>query len=484
MNPSELNYQVVGTFEHNERRNNMEQGKKYRQFMAGIIVNLSSWAVGTTLGWTAPVNPKLNDPNLADTPLNAVPTEDEASWIGSLVALGAVIGPLIAGPLANIIGRKWTLLSSTVFFVVSFILLLTTNTVIQMCIARFLQGLGVGFVMCAQPMYIGEIASDEVRGALGSFMQLFIVIGILYVYAIGPYVSYMALQWACMAVPIVFAGLFFLMPETPAYYCQKGEKDKARDALAFLRGKSKEGVMDELSVIQTNVDEAMKNKGSIADVFKNKACVKALIISAGLVSFQQLSGINAVLFYSTDIFIKAAGDSGGGMDPAVSTILVGAVMVGASGITPLVVDRLGRKIILLFSAGGMAISLVFLGLYFVLDSNQAAIVSSISWLPIVSLIAFVFVYCVGFGPLPWAVLGEMFSPEVKSQASTIVATTCWILGFLVTKYFSAVDAALGTHWSFWIFGIFCGAAFMFVTTVMFETKGLTLQQIQNKLNGI
>lgn len=149
-----------------------------------------------------------------------------------------------------------------------------------------------------------------------------------------------------------------MMPETPAYYIQKGNKEGAITSLQFLRGKSKEGVQDELSIIQTSVDEALKNKGSIVDVFKNKACVKALIISSGLVSFQQLSGINAVLFYSTDIFIKAGGESGGGMNPAVSTILVGAVMVISSGITPLVVDRLGRKLILLFSAAGMAVSLV------------------------------------------------------------------------------------------------------------------------------
>lgn len=89
--------------------------------------------------------------------------------------LYCISGPLIAGPLANVVGRKWTLLSSAAFFVVSFILLLTTGSVLQMCIARFLQGLGVGFVMCVQPMYIGEISTDEVRGALGSFMQLFIV---------------------------------------------------------------------------------------------------------------------------------------------------------------------------------------------------------------------------------------------------------------------------------------------------------------------
>lgn len=146
------------------------------------------------------------------------------------------------------------------------------------------------------------------------------------------------------------------MPETPQYFIAKGQKENATNSLQFLRGKSRDGVQDELAIIQKTVEDSMKNKSSFLDVFKNKASAKALIISAGLLSFQQLSGINAVLFYSTSIFIKA----GGGLDPAVSTILVGAVMVGASGITPLVVDKLGRKIILLFSAAGMTISLVLL----------------------------------------------------------------------------------------------------------------------------
>lgn len=144
------------------------------------------------------------------------------------------------------------------------------------------------------------------------------------------------------------------MPETPQYFIAKGQKEKAISSLQFLRGKTREGVQDEIAIIQKTVEDSMKNKSSFMDVFKNKASAKALVISAGLLSFQQLSGINAVLFYSTSIFIKA----GGGLDPAVSTILVGAVMVGASGITPLVADKLGRKIILLFSAAGMTVSLV------------------------------------------------------------------------------------------------------------------------------
>ena len=110
-------------------------------------------------------------------------------------------------------------------------------------------------------------------------------------------------------------------------------------------------------------------------------------------------------------------------------------------------------------------------------------VDSISVVPIISLILFVTVYCVGFGPLPWAVLGEMFPANVKSVASSIVASICWILGFIITKWFQSVDDALGTHWAFWIFAICCAVGFAFTLTLVMETKGLSLQQIQDKLNG-
>lgn len=124
-----------------------------------------------------------------------------------------------------------------------------------------------------------------------------------------------------------------------------------------------------------------------------------------------------------------------------------------------------------------------MGLYFYLSKTNPEGAASISWLPVTSLIAFVILYCIGFGPLPWAVLGEMFPANVKSFASTLVATTCWVLGFLVTRFFSSIDAAVGTHWAFWIFAIFCAIAFAFTFTIVMETKGMSLQQIQDKLNG-
>lgn len=303
--------------------------------------------------------------------------------------------------------------------------------------------------------------------------------GILFVYAVGPYVSFAALQFICMTIPLLFAVTFFFMPDTPNYYLSKNLKHEANQSLQFLRGKSSEGVKEELAIIQASVDEAQRNKGSFSDIVKNKGNLKALIICVGLISFQQLSGINVVLFNGQTIFEKTGSD----LEPAIATIIVGIVQVLASGCTPLIVDRLGRKLILLVSAAGMALSLGTMGLYFYMDSINSPSVPDILWLPVASLIMFVTVYCVGFGPLPWAVLGEMFPPNVKSNASTIVASTCWTLGFFVTKYFASIGDSLGMHWAFWIFGIFCVIAFAFTYTIVMETKGLSLQQIQDRLNG-
>lgn len=152
------------------------------------------------------------------------------------------------------------------------------------------------------------------------------------------------------------------MPESPNYLISQGRKEDASKALVFLRGKSMEEVQDEISVLEKNIQLAMEKTGSYVDVFRSKANTKALSISVGLCVIQQLSGINAVLFYTQDIFLKATGgkeaQNSGGLDAALSTIIVGAVMMCASGVTPLIVDRLGRKILLLFSSAGMTVALV------------------------------------------------------------------------------------------------------------------------------
>jgi len=131
--------------------------------------------VGTTLGWTSPIGPKLKAADTSDSPLSRPITSDEDAWISSLIAVGALVAPFVAGPMADRIGRKWVLLSSSLFFVLAFGLNMVASQVWILYMSRLIQGFGVGFVMTVQPMYVGEISTANVRGATGSLMQLFIV---------------------------------------------------------------------------------------------------------------------------------------------------------------------------------------------------------------------------------------------------------------------------------------------------------------------
>lgn len=201
-----------------------------------------------------------------------------------------------------------------------------------------------------------------------------------------------------------------------------------------------------------------------------------MTIGVGLICFQNFSGIDAVLFYSETIFDKA----GSSLDSAVATIIIGVVMFVSSCITPFFVDSSGRKGLLLISAAGMAVSLTSMGIYFFFDARD--LMASFGWLPVTSLVGFILFYCVGFGPLSFTVLSEMFAPEIKSTASSIAVSACWIVDFGVTKAFLPLQSVVGSYGCFWIFAGFCVIAFAFTWLVVFETKGLSLQEIQDRLN--
>ncbi|XP_065371228.1 facilitated trehalose transporter Tret1-like [Calliphora vicina] len=342
--------------------------------------------------------------------------------------------------------------------------------------ARALQGFSAGFVMAVQPIYVSEISTDDLRGATGSLMQLGLVSGVLYVYAIGPFVSYQALQWFCLALPIVFVACFVFMPESPYYYVGKGRQEEASKALQFLRGQSAEAVKETLASIENFIQETSQQKGSVMDIIKIAGNRKAFIISALLLVFQQLSGNTAVLFNTQSIFETA----NTGVDAAIGAIIVGIVQVAASALTPLIADRLGRKIILLTCSGIMSISLFALGAYFYIELAGED-TSNIMWLPLTSLLIYIIVYSVSFGPLPWVLLGELFPANVRSIASAIASSLCLFTGFLISYFYPLLNT-LGTYYIFWLFATSCLIAFFFIMFVVFETKGLSMQQIQDKLN--
>ncbi|XP_057658583.1 facilitated trehalose transporter Tret1-like [Diorhabda carinulata] len=451
-------------------------------YIAACTVNIVSFICGTSLGWTSPEIPLLK--NLTTSPLEEIISPSQEGWVGSFLPLAAAIGPIGGGVLADKIGRKKSLLIANIPFFVAFLVNFFANSIYHFFLSRFLCGLGIGIIFTALPMYMGEIADDEVRGALGSFMQLFIVIGLCFSYILGPYVPMKTFNLILLTPPVVFSILFGgFVPDSPYYLIQSGRIDEALKALIKFRGCSRASAQKELEIMRTQIEEDSKSKGNFAETFKivlgSRGLKMALFISLNLVTWQQLSGINIVLFYTQSIFT----DAGASLAPEICTIITGVVQIVASGATPLLVERWGKRFLLMLSAIGMGLSQGVLSYFFYMKEDQSKDVSDIGWVPIVSLVVFIITYCLGFGPLAWAVLGELFPGNVKSVASSATASFCWILGFFITNYFGALTSLVGKSGSFGLFTICCFISAGFVYKFLPETTGKSLIEIQALLSG-
>ena len=435
-------------------------------------VMLGAMAVGTILAWTSPTLPELQSTN-STLPI----TSEDGSWIGSLVAVGAIVGAVPAGYFANRFGRKPIMLALSAPFLLSWILITVANAVGILYAARLIGGFATGAVSVVAPMFIGEIAESSIRGALGSFFQVMLTVGILYTYFVGAIANYTWLGILSGVIPILFFITVTRVPESPTYLVKKRRIEDAKKSLEYYRGSSY-NIWKELQDLEQDISESTKAKVSIRDLISSKGTRKALIVSLGLMIFQQLSGINAVIFYSVKIF-EAAGST---LDPKVAAIIVGVVQVVVTYIASAVVDRAGRRVLLLLSASIMGLCLAVLGLYFCLK-NKGDDVSGIGWLPLLCVTVFIVMFSLGFGPLPWMMMGEVFASNVKGAASSIAVCTNWTLTFIVTFYFEKLIEGMGEHWTFWLFAIICGVGTLFIFYLVPETKGKTLTEIQHILNG-
>lgn len=327
--------------------------------------------------------------------------DDEAwSWVGSSTTLGAAIMCLFIGTIINLYGRKLTMLLLVIPFTIGWILVIWPQNIAMLIVGRTLLGVSGGsFCICA-PMYTGEIAQKDVRGTLGTYFQLMLTIGILFVYAVGSGGSVFTLSIICGCIPIVFAVIFVFMPESPYYWVSKNQTEKAVASLKWLRGDNYD-YNSELQELQSEHQERENSKISFAAAFGRRTSVKALIIMLGLMFFQQMSGINAVIFYTGFIF-KAANT---GIEGSVATIIVGVMQVIAVFVSSIVVDKLGRRILLLVSVSVMALCTIVLGVYFFLSEKEdGPSVEHLGWLPIVAMCIFIVVFSLGFGPIPWVSL--------------------------------------------------------------------------------
>ncbi|XP_063925452.1 facilitated trehalose transporter Tret1 isoform X1 [Zophobas morio] len=458
---------------------NYGEAKKLPQYVAALSVCMGSVAAGTVLGWTGNIT-KLN---LASGDLNDILVDPDVDygWIGSFMTLGAMLMCIPIGFLCDLIGRKYAMLLSILPFTLGWLLMIFANSTGMIFAGRFITGLAGGSFCVSAPLYTSEIAQKEIRGALGSYFQLLLTVGILFAYILGAISSPQIVSVVCAIVPLFFGVVFFLQPETPVYLLKKGKDAEATQALRRLRGNNYD-VNGEIQEIKDSIQQAKSMNTSLKESFKKKATKKSLLICFSLMFFQQFGGINAVIFYVGDIF-DAANTS---LSSSYATIIVGVMQVVATFVASLVIDKFGRKILLIISDLVMALSGIVLAIYFTLKDRELISkeeVNNIAFLPILAVCIFIIVFSLGFGPIPWMISAELLPPEIKSNASSLAATFNWLLAFIVTKFYGDLTKAISTDVTFYIFSVISLIGTVFIIFVVPETKGKTLDEIQRELNG-
>lgn len=335
-------------------------------------------------GWSSPAFDKLED--YAGFPISL----SEFSWIASILNVGCLISSSASGAVMNAVGRKKAMLGMAIPFTLAWVLIMYAQNFFMLFAGRFLIGVG-GAVFLTCPQYTSEIAIKEIRGTLGTFTQLLFVFGILYGYTMGSYIeSLFWFNFSCAILPFVFFVIFMFMPETPYYFARKNKYEEALAALEWLRGHNYD-CKKELSEIREEIESQQDSEVSLKQAFGRRSTVRGIMIAFGLIAAVQFSGINAVLFYTAVIFR----DANVGLSADLSTIIIGLVQAFATLGASMIVDKAGRKILLLISSVVMSICLVMLGVFYFLKDIEESYVESLSWLPLTSLSVYTIAFSIG-----------------------------------------------------------------------------------------
>ncbi|CAG9818841.1 unnamed protein product [Phaedon cochleariae] len=455
--------------------------KTLPQYIAALSVCLGAVAAGTVLGWTGNISEKLTNSTLNST-LNDIDIDKDASgWIGSFATLGALVMCFPIGYICDLIGRKWGCLMTVIPFSVGWLLIIFAGNTGMIYAGRFLTGLAGGAFCVAAPIYTSEIAEDKIRGTLGTFFQLLLTVGILIAYIAGAYMSPVGVSIISAIIPLIFAASFFFQPETPVYLMMKKKEREAQNSLKKLRGSSY-NCDDELKEIRERLEEDANNNANFFEAVKTTASKRAIFICFGLMFFQQMSGVNAIVFYTGSIFTAAKSS----LESSTATIIVGVTQVLATFVSSLVIDRFGRKILLLCSIIFMMLSGLVVGIFFSLSDRKVLDddgIAKIGFLPIMGLIIFMIAFSLGFGPIPWLVSAELMPPEIKSTACSLAAIFNWFLAFIVTRFYENLKNAIGGDSTFYIFAGISFIGIIFVFMFVPETKGKSISEVQKLLSG-
>jgi SP family arabinose:H+ symporter-like MFS transporter len=404
--------------------------------------------------------------------LNLGPSQEGLA--GASAILGCIPGSMCAGFLSDRFGRKKLLFLCALLYAVSGLLSAIPRTFEEFLTARFISGLGIGASSMICPVYIAEIAPEKWRGRLGTLFQLGIVSGIFLTLFINKVIQGQgdeawntAWGWRWMlgmeVVPAaLFIALLLAVPESPRWLAQKGRDEEARGILERAGGR--EHAAQEMAAIRASADH---EQGRFLELFHG-AFFKPLALAVTLMACQQFCGINAIMYYSTKIFAAA----GAGHHAAfTSSVWVGLINLVFTFVAIALVDKAGRRPLLLIGSLGQAIALGLVGWMFHAGRNGMDL--------LLCVILFIAAFAMAMGPICWLFCSEIFPNKIRGRAMSVATVTIWISCYIVAQTFPMLNdsPAFGPAKTFWLYGLVSLLTFFFVWALIPETKGRTLEEI-------
>ncbi|MGI9050702.1 MAG: sugar porter family MFS transporter [Rubrobacteraceae bacterium] len=398
------------------------------------------------------------------------------SLVVSAVLIGAVFGAGSSGALADRFGRRNMALASAVVFFVGALGSAFAPTVTWLVIARIVLGLAVGASTVIVPLYISELSPTDIRGVLTALFQFAITIGIVIAYLVN-YVLSGSGAWRWMLglaiIPAVILGVgMWFLPDSPRWLVKENRNDEARRVLERVRNDE-----DEINEEMKSMEEAEQREEAGWGELLKPWVRPMLIVGIGLAMGQQLVGINTIIYYAPTI-MQSTGLAPG--NSILATLVVGVVNVIFTVIAFLLIDRIGRRPLLLIGLSGIILALALLGLSYALPS----LAGIETWLILAGLILYIMSFAASFGVVLWVVLPEIFPLKVRGSAMGVCTILHWSSNLAVSLSFLPLINAIGRAATFWGFGVIAIGAFAFVYFLMPETKGRSLEQIEADLRGV
>ncbi len=389
----------------------------------------------------------------------------------SSVLIGAVIGAIAGGVLGDRLGRRWSIIGATLLFLAGTVVVSVADGMTQFVAGRILIGAAIGVASFMVPLYISELAPAEVRGAMVSLNQLAVTLGILASYGVN-YAFAAEGNWRAMFLVGLIPGFvlligMYLLPESPRWLVSVKRHDTAVRVLQKIRGTK--DVADEAAEIDAAI--RVESGGRLGDLLA--AGVKLpLIIGVGLAILQQVTGVNTVVYYAPAIF-KGAGLQSESAAIA-ATVGVGVVNVVMTIVAIYLLDRVGRRPLLLWSAAGMAAALVVLGAGFA-TGGEGGFLALITG---VSLMVYIGFFAIGLGPVFWLMIAEIYPLKLRAVAMSVATVANWAANWLVAATFLTLANTVGRAGIFWLYAAMGVLTWIFVWRLVPETKGKTLEEVE------